>query len=82
MPPRRVIIFEIANWKVQIENFIFPIFIFQLFHTFFDVWRLCLHGELLYLKLQIGKCKLKILFFQFSFFNYSHVLRRVAPVPP
>jgi len=25
---------------------------------------------LLYLKLQIGKCKLKILFFQFSFFNY------------
>ena len=24
----------------------------------------------LYLKLQIGKCKLKILFFQFSFFNY------------
>ncbi|OIO27784.1 MAG: hypothetical protein AUJ18_10615 [Candidatus Hydrogenedentes bacterium CG1_02_42_14] len=33
MPSRRVIIFEIANWKVQIENFIFPIFIFQLFHT-------------------------------------------------
>jgi len=28
-------LFEIANWKVQIENFIFPIFIFQLFHTFF-----------------------------------------------
>jgi len=27
---------EIANWKVQIENFIFPIFIFQLFYTFFD----------------------------------------------
>ena len=24
-----VIIFEIANWKVQIENFIFPIFIFH-----------------------------------------------------
>jgi len=33
--PRRVIIFEIVSWKVQIENFIFPIFIFQLFHTFF-----------------------------------------------
>ncbi|OIO33396.1 MAG: hypothetical protein AUJ18_03665 [Candidatus Hydrogenedentes bacterium CG1_02_42_14] len=30
-----VIIFEIANCKVQIENFIFPICIFQLFHTFF-----------------------------------------------
>jgi len=29
------VIFEIANWKVQIENFIFPIFILQLFHTFF-----------------------------------------------
>jgi len=27
-------------------------------------------GMLLYLKLQIGKCKLKISFFQFSFFNY------------
>ena len=26
--------------------------------------------ELLYLKLQIEKCKLKILFFQFSFSNY------------
>jgi len=25
---------------------------------------------LLYLKLQIAKCKLKILFFQFAFFNY------------
>jgi len=25
-----VIIFEIANWKLQIENFIFPICIFQL----------------------------------------------------
>ena len=23
---------QIANWKVQIENFIFPIFIFQLFY--------------------------------------------------
>ncbi|PIU48739.1 MAG: hypothetical protein COS94_00720 [Candidatus Hydrogenedentes bacterium CG07_land_8_20_14_0_80_42_17] len=31
-----LIIFEIANWKVQIENFIFPIFIFQLFRTFFE----------------------------------------------
>ena len=32
-----VIIFklQIANWKVQIANFILPIFIFQLFHTFF-----------------------------------------------
>jgi len=30
------IIFETANWKVQIENFIFPIFIFQLFRTFFE----------------------------------------------
>jgi len=25
-----------ANWKVQIENFIFPICILQLFHTFFE----------------------------------------------
>ena len=39
--------------------------------------RLCLHDELLNLKLQIGKCKLKILFFQFSFFNYfTRSLRR------
>ncbi|PIU48239.1 MAG: hypothetical protein COS94_03225 [Candidatus Hydrogenedentes bacterium CG07_land_8_20_14_0_80_42_17] len=30
---------QIANWKVQIENLIFPIFIFQLFHTFFDARR-------------------------------------------
>ena len=38
-----------------------------------DAWRLCLHYHcnVIYLKLQIGKCKLKILFFQFSFFNYS-----------
>jgi len=34
--PLQCYLFEIANWKVQIENFIFPIFIFQLFHTFFE----------------------------------------------
>ena len=50
-----VIIFEIANWKVQIENFIFPIFILQLFHTFFaarrPLTRSGVHGELLALPL-------------------------------
>ena len=40
-----VIIFEIANWKVQIENFIFPIFIFQLFHTFFGRRNITIHLE-------------------------------------
>ena len=41
------IIFEIANWKVQIENFIFPIFIFQLFYTFHGREEYCISSELL-----------------------------------
>ncbi|PIU47760.1 MAG: hypothetical protein COS94_05795, partial [Candidatus Hydrogenedentes bacterium CG07_land_8_20_14_0_80_42_17] len=40
-----VIIFEIANWKVQIENLIFPIFIFQLFRTFFGRGKIASHLE-------------------------------------
>jgi len=39
------VIFEIANWKVQIENFIFPIFIFQLFFTFYESGNIASHLE-------------------------------------
>ncbi|OIO28960.1 MAG: hypothetical protein AUJ18_09010 [Candidatus Hydrogenedentes bacterium CG1_02_42_14] len=39
-------LFEIANWKVQIENFIFPIFILQLFHTFFVAMTLRVRSSL------------------------------------
>jgi len=39
------IIFEIANCKVQIENFIFPIFIFQLFFTFYESGNIASHLE-------------------------------------
>jgi len=39
------VIFEIGNWKVQIENFIFPIFIFQLFFTFYESGNIASHLE-------------------------------------
>ena len=87
------IIFEIANWKVQIENLFFQFSFFNYFTRSLTRLRpFCADplgtglifpngpavGEApvsperlpLYLKLQIGKCKLKILFFYFSFFNY------------